>query len=263
MVRDSGDRKDFGSITERPGLRISSLQFEREVHRYQFAGRWVRGNDVLEVACGSGQGLGYLGARARRLVAGDIDQGNLRLARAHYGLRVPLVRLDAMYLPFAGHSFDVIVALEAIYYVSDSARFVTECRRVLRPGGTLVLATVNRAWHGFIRSPFGAVYLDSRELGILLAESGFDPEVYGAFRDSTSPPARARSVLRRLATRMGFIPGSLAARAVLKRAFYGRLRSQPAELPTTAASVEELTLLDPCRHDERHSILYAIGHRVG
>ena len=95
--------------------------------------RYCEGRQVLEVGCGAGSGLGYLGTRARRVVAGDYTHELLAMARSHYGPRFPLVRLDGEHLPFRERGFDVVLLYEAIYYLQDAGRFVDEARRVLRP----------------------------------------------------------------------------------------------------------------------------------
>lgn len=53
------------------------------------------------------------------------------------------VAADAARLPF-GRIFDTVVSFETIEHLPDAARFVTECARVLRPGGQLILSTPNR-----------------------------------------------------------------------------------------------------------------------
>jgi len=52
---------DFTEVTELAGAEISAEQLERMAHRYSWAAGYCGGRDVVEVACGSGQGLGLLG----------------------------------------------------------------------------------------------------------------------------------------------------------------------------------------------------------
>jgi len=252
---------DFSDVTEVPGLAVSRVQLARTYHRYEFAREHVRGA-VLELACGAGQGLAYLARAADRVVGGDRTAANIDLARVAHGARFPLLLLDACRLPFADASFDSVVLLEALYYLPDADGAVAECARVLRHDGRLVVSSVNCAWPDFGRSIHSTRYYTSREIGELLARHGFGPRLYGAFAEATGPVARARSMVRRLALRLGLVPGSLRAKALLKRFFYGPLLRQPARLDDGAASGERA---DPIRADDvdtRHSILYAVGVRA-
>ena len=79
-------------------------------------------------------------------------------------------------------SFDVAIMFEAIYYLADPEQFLEECRRVLVPGGTLLLSTANREWTGFTSSALATRYLSASELSALLARHGFSATVLGPFR---------------------------------------------------------------------------------
>ncbi|HEX7896839.1 MAG TPA: class I SAM-dependent methyltransferase [Planctomycetota bacterium] len=110
----------------------ASLQ--EHLARYRFARERVAGR-VLDVACGTGYGAALLGA-----VGVDLSMDALRAARNETDR---LIRADAQRLPFGG-IFDAVVSFETVEHVADAERFVAECRRVLRPGGVLVMSTPNR-----------------------------------------------------------------------------------------------------------------------
>jgi SAM-dependent methyltransferase len=232
------------------------------VTRYALAAERAAGRDVLEVACGSGIGLGRLARDARRVVGGDVTAGLLRTARAHYGPRLPLARLDAQALPFRGGSFDVVVLYEAIYYLPDATRFVAEAHRVLRPGGELLVCTVNRAWSDFNPSPFSTRYHDAGELRALLAAAGFRVELLGGF-----PVGAARgtggvvSLVKRSAVALGLMPRTMRGKQLLKRLFLGKLAPLPAEVRDDHAARAPLVPL-PDDDAARFRVLYACGRRV-
>ena len=110
----------------------ASLQ--EHVARYRFARDLCRGR-VLDVACGTGYGTALLGATGVDLSLGALRQARRRADR--------LVAADALRLPF-GRCFDTVVSFETLEHVPDAARFVSECARVLRPGGAFIVSTPNR-----------------------------------------------------------------------------------------------------------------------
>src|SRR5688572_14504822 len=117
-------RVDFVSVTEIAGDEDSREQVERLARRYYWAGEYCRGKDVLEVACGTGQGVGYLSTLARSVTAGDFSQPLLDIARQHYGERFDFRHFDAQEMPFSDRSFDVVLVFEALYYIPDADRFL-------------------------------------------------------------------------------------------------------------------------------------------
>ena len=75
---------DYTTVTETPGVKASKEQLERLFQRYNFALQFCQDKDVLAVACGAGQGLGYLARVAKRVVGGDIDENNLKFTQELY-----------------------------------------------------------------------------------------------------------------------------------------------------------------------------------
>jgi SAM-dependent methyltransferase len=117
--------------------------------RYRFAAEILssvpNGKRVLDVATGAGLGLRLLHHVAAFPVGLDYDAAALAEIRAAQP-GTPLVRGDATRLPLATASFDAVVSFETIEHLPDAEAMVREVRRVLRPGGRLVLSTPNRAF---------------------------------------------------------------------------------------------------------------------
>ena len=111
---------DYTDVSEISGDDVTQEQIDRICQRYYWAGDYCTDKDVVEVACGTGQGLGCLQSVSKSFEAGDYSEGILSMARKHYGDRIILQRFDAHDMPFQDKSKDVIILFEAIYYFSDA-----------------------------------------------------------------------------------------------------------------------------------------------
>lgn len=97
------------------------------------------GSLLLDIGCGAGVLAPHVAHLGHRHLGVDVVAGSVSQARDH-GLD-PIIG-DAARLPFGDGRIDVVVAGEVLEHVSDPALVLTECIRVLRPGGTLVLDTI-------------------------------------------------------------------------------------------------------------------------
>lgn len=115
-------------------------------HRYHFAAGQVAGRDVLDVACGEGYGSALLARNARRVTGADIAQAVVDHARARYASigNLEFRQADCTALPFPDACFDAVVSFETIEHVAAQEAFLDEVRRVLRPGGLVVLSCPNK-----------------------------------------------------------------------------------------------------------------------
>jgi GT2 family glycosyltransferase/SAM-dependent methyltransferase len=114
-------------------------------HRYCFARDLCAGKDVLDVASGEGYGTALLAGIARRAVGVEIDAAAVAHARSAYAApNLDFLRGDAAALPLGDATFDVVVSFETLEHLRDQFAFLTEVRRVLRPGGVLVVSTPDR-----------------------------------------------------------------------------------------------------------------------
>ena len=96
---------------------------------------------VLDLGCGEGYFADLLARAGAEVVGCDVAEEPLRRARAaHPGLDLRLAEPDGT-LPFEDASFDMVWAGETIEHVLDTARWLSEVRRVLRSSGLLVLST--------------------------------------------------------------------------------------------------------------------------
>ena len=236
----------FSQITETPGVGATREQLAMLATRYALAARHAGAGPVLEVACGTGIGLGLLADAGGTVVGSDIDPDNVRIATATWAgdARIRVESGDAANLAHADASFASVVCFEALYYFPDLPRCLGEMLRVLRPGGTLVLCTVNPGWSGFNPSPFALAYPTPATLAPLLAGFGCQVEAFGAFADRPhGMVGRCVGWIRRMAVRFHLIPGSMRGKQLLKKLFLGGTLPMPARLTPTTAPANPLTPL--------------------
>ena len=162
-----------------PGIPEENYWFRRHEAAYLALARHCAGATVLEAGCGEGYGADLLAGVARKVIALDYDQ----LTAAHVARtypRVLTVRGNLATLPLADASVDVVANLQVIEHLWDQHGFLVECRRVLRPGGRLLVTTPNRITFSPGRdtplNPFHTRELSPSELDSLLREAGFEVE---------------------------------------------------------------------------------------
>lgn len=254
----------YWEITESPTQKATKEQLERLYHRYHFATGYIKGGVVLEVACGTGLGLGYLAQHADKVVGGDIDEVNVEAAQKQYegNDRVEVMKLDAHCLPFPDESFDAVLLYEAIYYLEDPKRFISDSYRVLKEGGYLLIGTVNKAWRDFHPSKYSLEYFTAGELIDLLNEKFSSVRTYGAFIvDASDFRSKMIMACKRCASRFNLIPGTLQAREYLKRVFFGPLEQIPSEIEYGLTDYEEPFLINEDSDNDRFKIVYAVARK--
>lgn len=166
-----------------PGVPEENYWLRRHEAAYRHLLPMVAGVRVLEVGCGEGYGTALLAESAASVVGVDYDAATVAHAADTYA-RAAFVRANLAALPVRDASRDLVVSLQVIEHVWDHAEFLAECRRILRPGGGLVLTTPNRLTFspGSDRpvNPFHTHEFTAAELRELVAGCGFArPELSG------------------------------------------------------------------------------------
>jgi SAM-dependent methyltransferase len=246
----------FIDVTEVAGEPISQEQLERLAHRYMWAAQYCEGKDVAEIACGTGPGLGLLDSVARDFEAGDVSGAMIDIAQRHYGPRIKLSQFDAQKMPFEDSSKDVLVIFEALYYIPDIESFIDECRRVLRPGGRLLIATANKDLADFNPSPHSFRYLGASEMAGEFSALG-SVELFG-YLDTQDVSLRQRLLrpIKMAVVSLGLMPRTMAGKRVLKRLVFGRPVEMPAELTGTECAYVGPDPIGGDAPDRRHKVLY-------
>jgi 2-polyprenyl-6-hydroxyphenyl methylase / 3-demethylubiquinone-9 3-methyltransferase len=124
--------------------------------------RIFAGHNVLDIGCGGGllcEPLARLGAKVTGI---DPAGENIEIAKAHgdrAGLAIDYRRATVEDLARQGEIFDVVLAMEVVEHVADVPAFLAACERVLKPGGVLLMSTLNRTLRSFALAIVGAEYV--------------------------------------------------------------------------------------------------------
>ena len=103
--------------------------------------------NIVDVGCGIGGSTLYLaekfGSTATGITLSPVQAGRAQARAKALGLqnKVQFQVADALNMPFADNTFDLVWSLESGEHMPDKKKFLQECYRVLQPGGTLVMAT--------------------------------------------------------------------------------------------------------------------------
>jgi 2-polyprenyl-6-hydroxyphenyl methylase/3-demethylubiquinone-9 3-methyltransferase len=117
---------------------------------------------ILDIGCGGGilcEPLARLGAN---MLGADPAEKNIAVAKLHAGqsgLAVDYRATTAEGLADAGERFDIVLAMEVVEHVADVKLFVARCAEMVRPGGLMIVATINRTLKSFALAIVGAEYV--------------------------------------------------------------------------------------------------------
>jgi len=130
--------------------------------RDPLAAKPLAGLRLLDIGCGGGliaEPMARLGAD---VVAIDASAKNIGIASNHatrMGLAIDYRHATAEDLVAAGEQFDAVLSLEVVEHVADVNGFLASCGALVRPGGALVVATLNRTPKAFLLAIVGAEYV--------------------------------------------------------------------------------------------------------
>ncbi len=119
---------------------------KEHIARYEFASQLTKGR-VLDIACGVGYGTEILrasGEEIGEIVGVDVDKESIKYAKNHY--QYPWTKFlvgngnDDNFIKSLG-SFDTIVSMETVEHIDEDYKFVENLRKLLNPGGLLIIST--------------------------------------------------------------------------------------------------------------------------
>jgi SAM-dependent methyltransferase len=157
-----------------------------------------------------------------------------------------------------------VILYEAIYYLEAPARFVAECKRILRPGGYVLICQPNKSLPDFHPSPHSFHYFTPLELAKLLTPIGPRVSFFGdAPVDYTSLKSRVLSFVKKTIVRMNLMPRTLKGRERLKRIIYGELLPIPPEIGTDCFSYTAPQPIAADQPDGQYRVLFAVSEVHG
>jgi 2-polyprenyl-6-hydroxyphenyl methylase/3-demethylubiquinone-9 3-methyltransferase len=136
----------------------AAVRFDRDPKKLDC----LKGLRMLDIGCGGGilsEPLARLGAQ---MIGADPAEENIAAARAHAeetGVTVDYRATTAEELAAANERFDVVLAMEVVEHVTDVNAFVATCATMVKPGGLMIAATLNRTLKSFALAIVGAEYV--------------------------------------------------------------------------------------------------------
>ena len=143
MLKMQHDPKQFKKrfIPGQASKRVEEDHFAR----YKFAGQFVRGKEVLDIACGVGYGSGLLKKAGAKNVDGvDSSDEAIDFAKSHYqtgGVNFFISNAESY---SSGREYDVIISLVTIEQIPDFKAALKNFYSLLKPKGILIISSPNR-----------------------------------------------------------------------------------------------------------------------
>ncbi|PKA42644.1 bifunctional 2-polyprenyl-6-hydroxyphenol methylase/3-demethylubiquinol 3-O-methyltransferase UbiG [Rhizobium sullae] len=121
--------------------------------------RPLEGLRVLDIGCGGGLLSEPVARMGATVVGADPSEKNIGIASTHAqasGVTVDYRAVTAEQLAEAGETFDIVLNMEVVEHVANVDFFMTTCARMVRPGGLMFVATINRTMKAAALAIFAA-----------------------------------------------------------------------------------------------------------
>jgi 2-polyprenyl-3-methyl-5-hydroxy-6-metoxy-1,4-benzoquinol methylase len=151
----TGEKMEFTGERYIPSLSDAPISYYHW-HRYLYASGFVADKTVLDIACGEGYGSDLLAQTAKKVTGVDIDLPTIEHAEKTYRRsNLEFIQGTAGQIPIKGQAvFDMIVSFETIEHLDEPQQhvFLGEIKRLLKPGGVLLISTPDKLPYSINRS---------------------------------------------------------------------------------------------------------------
>ncbi|MCM2475176.1 bifunctional 2-polyprenyl-6-hydroxyphenol methylase/3-demethylubiquinol 3-O-methyltransferase UbiG [Rhizobium sp. CG5] len=124
--------------------------------------RPLEGLRILDIGCGGGLLSEPIAKMGANVLGADASERNIGIARTHAeqtGVTVDYRAVTAEALAAAGETFDIVLNMEVVEHVADVEFFISTCASMVRPGGMMLISTINRTFKAAALAIVGAEYL--------------------------------------------------------------------------------------------------------
>lgn len=122
----------------------------------------LEGLRLLDIGCGGGLLCEPMTRMGASVIGADASETNIEIAKIHAeqsGLEIDYRAETSEALSAAGEKFDIILNMEVVEHVADVDLFLTSCADMLKPGGLMFVATINRTMKAMALAIIGAEYV--------------------------------------------------------------------------------------------------------
>ncbi|MEX3011380.1 bifunctional 2-polyprenyl-6-hydroxyphenol methylase/3-demethylubiquinol 3-O-methyltransferase UbiG [Hoeflea sp. TYP-13] len=122
----------------------------------------LEGLRVLDIGCGGGLLCEPIARMGAQIVGADASETNIEIAKIHAaqsGVEVDYRAVTAETLAAAGEQFDIVLNMEVVEHVADVDLFLSSCAEMVKPGGLMFIATINRTFKALALAIVGAEYV--------------------------------------------------------------------------------------------------------
>lgn len=145
-------------------VRLSYIRDRATAHfgRDPRAPKPLEGLRLLDIGCGGGLVSEPMARMGAEVVGADASATNVEVARIHAersGATVDYRAETAEALADAGETFDIVLNMEVVEHVADVGLFLASCAKMVRPGGLMFVATINRTMKAMALAIVGAEYV--------------------------------------------------------------------------------------------------------
>jgi len=117
---------------------------------------------ILDIGCGGGVLSEAMAQLGYDVIGVDVSERNIRVAQHHAAatqLNIDYRLGSVEHIAESGERFDVLLNMEVVEHVADLDIFMSACHRLVRPGGLMFVATINRNPLAWLSAVFGVEYV--------------------------------------------------------------------------------------------------------